>query len=53
VVISTGIASDWSVISPADRIEPRGEFAPLYREDYRRYQEIYRYLRPAADPIQS
>ena len=46
--IGVGLASDWSGISafvrPADRIEPRREAAPVYRQGYRRYRDLYRRL---------
>ena len=43
--IGAGLLSDWggisSIVSPADRIEPRREFAAAYAAGYRRYREIY------------
>jgi|SRR5271166_367933 len=46
--VGAGLAHDWAGISaivrPADRIEPRREFAETYRDGYRRYREIYRQL---------
>lgn len=44
--IGAGLASDWSGVSafvtPGERILPRVEFEPLYREGYRRYRSLYR-----------
>jgi xylulokinase len=44
--IGAGLATDWSGVSAfvteGDRILPRAEFAPLYREGYRRYRSLYR-----------
>ena len=46
--IGLGLASDWSGISAfvrlADRIEPRRETVPIYRQGYRRYRDLYHRL---------
>jgi xylulokinase len=44
--IGAGLASDWSgvaaFVTPGERIQPRPQFADLYRDGYRRYRSLYR-----------
>ena len=51
--VGAGLA-DWAGISaivrPADRIDPRREFAGIYADGYRRYREIYRRLAETREP---
>ncbi len=51
--IGLGLASDWSgtsaFVRAADRIEPQREAAPIYRQGYRRYRDLYSRLAARLD----